>query len=200
MAALIAGIAGMIGAVAGALAAGIAAIRGAGIGAEVTAAATRQQVRDQANLERDQWFRHQRQAAFTEFLQVYERWLDASRDLGKHIEQPGWQEMRAETEAVRERLLIAADEVQRAEVAVKIVIPADNLLRQAVEDSLVVMQRRLVTAPQTILFGNLVTAEMGSRAATQLATRYNEFYRQAYAVLRGEPPPVPGAPRPVPGE
>ncbi|MFE3549961.1 hypothetical protein ACFXN2_14925 [Streptomyces kronopolitis] len=67
-AALIAGVAGMIGALGGAIAGAIGAVRGARVGAERTAEATRQQVRDQATAEHGHWLRQQRQAAYSSFI------------------------------------------------------------------------------------------------------------------------------------
>jgi hypothetical protein len=70
-AAVIAGIAGLVGVVVGALAGGHAAVRGARIGAEVNAAAVRAQVRDQAALAQQQWVRQERQKACLQVMDVY---------------------------------------------------------------------------------------------------------------------------------
>ena len=67
-AALIAGMAGMIGALGGALAGGVAAVRGARVGAETTAAAALQQIQDQAVTEHQQWLRGQRQQAYSALI------------------------------------------------------------------------------------------------------------------------------------
>ncbi|GFN05590.1 hypothetical protein ACTFBT_20695 [Streptomyces microflavus] len=67
-AALIAGLAGALGALGGALTGGIAAVRGARIGAETAAVAARQQVQDQAATEHAHWLRERRQETYGIFL------------------------------------------------------------------------------------------------------------------------------------
>lgn len=67
-AALIAGMAGMVGALGGALAGGVAAVRGARVGAETTAAAALQQIQDQAVTEHQRWLREQRQQAYSALI------------------------------------------------------------------------------------------------------------------------------------
>ncbi|MGW5527434.1 hypothetical protein [Streptomyces xanthochromogenes] len=68
MAAVIAGLAGTFGALGGAVAGGIAAVRGSRIGAETGARALRQQVQDQAEIERAHWLREQRRAAYSTYI------------------------------------------------------------------------------------------------------------------------------------
>lgn len=70
IAAVIAGAAGMVGALGGAVAGGLAAIRGARVGAETGAKALRDQVRDQAATEHAHWLREQRRAAYTQFISI----------------------------------------------------------------------------------------------------------------------------------
>jgi hypothetical protein len=70
-AAVIAGSVGLVGAVVGALVGGLAAVRGARIGAETNAAAVREQVRDQAALELQQWVRQERQKACLQVMDMY---------------------------------------------------------------------------------------------------------------------------------
>ncbi|TLQ43423.1 hypothetical protein [Streptomyces marianii] len=72
MAAFIAGMAGMVGALGGALVGGVAAVRGARIGAEKAAEAVRQQVQDQASVDHDHWLRQQRLEAYTMLLGAYD--------------------------------------------------------------------------------------------------------------------------------
>ncbi|MEU6340665.1 hypothetical protein ABZ883_06910 [Streptomyces sp. NPDC046977] len=79
MAALIAGVAGMVGALGGAVAGGIAAVRGARIGAERTAEATRQQVQDQAAAEHGHWLREQRRDAYASFIAATQAVTDAAK-------------------------------------------------------------------------------------------------------------------------
>lgn len=67
-AALIAGMAGMSGALGGALIGGIAAVRGARVGAETTAAAALQQIQDQAATEHQHWLREQRQQTYSALI------------------------------------------------------------------------------------------------------------------------------------
>ncbi|MFJ7100505.1 MULTISPECIES: hypothetical protein [Streptomyces] len=71
-AALIAGLAGTVGAVAGAVVGAVAAVRGARIGAEKAAETARQQVRDQASIDHEHWLRQQRIEAYSEFLTAYD--------------------------------------------------------------------------------------------------------------------------------
>ncbi|MGI5427933.1 hypothetical protein [Streptomyces sp. CA-179760] len=81
VAALIAGLAGMAGALGGAVAGAVGAVRGAKVGAEKTAEATRQQVKDQALAEHGHWLREQRQAAYSAFIaanQAVERAADTA--------------------------------------------------------------------------------------------------------------------------
>lgn len=81
MAALIAGLTGMAGALGGAVAGAIGAVRGAKVGAERTAEATRQQVQDQAVAEHSHWLRQQRQTAYSAFIaanQAAERAAEAA--------------------------------------------------------------------------------------------------------------------------
>ncbi|WP_432110291.1 hypothetical protein [Streptomyces sp. AA1529] len=68
VAALIAGAAGMVGALGGSIAGGLAAIRGAKIGAMSSAEATRRQVQDQSMAEHSHWLRSKRADAYSEFL------------------------------------------------------------------------------------------------------------------------------------
>jgi hypothetical protein len=68
VAALIAGLAGMAGALGGAVAGGMAAVRGAKIGAENAADVARQQTKDQATVEHQHWIREQRQQAYVAFM------------------------------------------------------------------------------------------------------------------------------------
>jgi len=68
LAAVIAGVAGTIGAFGGAVAGGLAAVRGARVGAETSAQALRDQVRDQAATEHAHWLREQRKVAYTLFI------------------------------------------------------------------------------------------------------------------------------------
>ncbi|MFF8448625.1 hypothetical protein ACF06Q_13085 [Streptomyces leeuwenhoekii] len=79
VAAFVAGIAGMVGALGGAVAGGIAAVRGARIGAEKTAEATRQAVRDQATAEHGHWLRGQRRDAYASFITATQAVTDASK-------------------------------------------------------------------------------------------------------------------------
>ncbi|MGC9538051.1 hypothetical protein [Streptomyces sp. UG1] len=71
-AALIAGLAGLVGALGGAIVGAVAAVRGARIGAEQAAETARQQVRDQASVDHDHWLRQQRLEAYTRFLAGYD--------------------------------------------------------------------------------------------------------------------------------
>ncbi|WP_158761681.1 hypothetical protein [Streptomyces sp. NRRL S-146] len=71
-AALIAGLAGTVGAVAGAVVGAVAAVRGARIGAEKAAETARQQVQDQASIDHEHWLRQQRIEAYSEFLAAYD--------------------------------------------------------------------------------------------------------------------------------
>jgi hypothetical protein len=83
-AALIAGLAGTVGAVAGAVVGAVAAVRGARIGAEKAAETARQQVQDQASIDHEHWLRQQRIEAYSEFLTAYdESALIASRTIKK---------------------------------------------------------------------------------------------------------------------
>nr|WP_167532254.1 hypothetical protein [Streptomyces collinus] len=79
VAAFVAGIAGMVGALGGAVAGGVAAVRGARIGAEKTAEATRQAVHDQAAAEHGHWLREQRRDAFASFITAAQVVTDASK-------------------------------------------------------------------------------------------------------------------------
>ncbi|MFI6288360.1 hypothetical protein ACIBCM_27040 [Streptomyces sp. NPDC051018] len=74
VAALIAGLAGTIGALGGGLIAGTAAIRGARTAGE----AVRQQVRDQAVVEHRQWLRGQRQQAYAGAVRAVEAFIAAA--------------------------------------------------------------------------------------------------------------------------
>ncbi|WP_158933502.1 hypothetical protein [Streptomyces sp. NRRL S-1868] len=101
VAALIAGLAGMAGALGGAVAGAIGAVRGARVGAEKTAEATRQQVRDQAKAEHGHWLRQQRQAAYSAFIvatQGVERAADA---VLRSTPSPRW---RDEVESLVQRM------------------------------------------------------------------------------------------------
>jgi hypothetical protein len=71
-AALMAGLAGTVGAVAGAVVGAIAAVRGARIGAEKAAETARQQVQDQASIEHEHWLRQQRIEAYSDLLTAYD--------------------------------------------------------------------------------------------------------------------------------
>lgn len=79
IAALVAGVTGMVGALGGAVAGGVAAVRGARIGAERTAEATRQQVQDQAAAEHGHWLREQRRDAYASFITATQAVTDASK-------------------------------------------------------------------------------------------------------------------------
>ncbi|MDI9834852.1 hypothetical protein [Streptomyces sp. KAU_LT] len=74
-AALIAGFAGLLGALGGAAIGAIAAVRGARIGAEKAAEAARQQVRDQASVDHHHWLRQQRLEAYAALLAVYDAYV-----------------------------------------------------------------------------------------------------------------------------
>ncbi|MFJ6433896.1 hypothetical protein [Streptomyces sp. NPDC091416] len=79
VAALVAGIVGMVGALGGAVAGGVAAVRGARIGAEKTGEATRQAVQDQAAAEHGHWLREQRRDAYASFITATQAVTDASK-------------------------------------------------------------------------------------------------------------------------
>ncbi|MEV5346891.1 hypothetical protein [Streptomyces achromogenes] len=79
VAAFVAGIAGMVGALGGAVAGGVAAVRGARIGAERTAEATRQAVQDQAAVEHGHWLREQRRDAYASFITAAQAVTDAAK-------------------------------------------------------------------------------------------------------------------------
>ncbi|MCC9686877.1 hypothetical protein [Streptomyces sp. MNU103] len=74
LAAVIAGVAGTVGALGGGLIAGIAAVRGA----RATGEAVRQQVRDQAEVEHRQWLRGQRQQAYADTIHALEMFLSVA--------------------------------------------------------------------------------------------------------------------------
>jgi hypothetical protein len=71
VAAVIAGVAGMVGALGGAVAGGIAAVRGARIGAEKTSAALLKQTQDQAEIEHRHWAREHRRSACSQLMEHY---------------------------------------------------------------------------------------------------------------------------------
>ncbi|MFD3495396.1 hypothetical protein ACFWWB_33300 [Streptomyces sp. NPDC058690] len=70
VAALVAGIVGMIGALGGAIAGGYAAVRGARIGARNAAEVTRQQVKDQAAANHAQWLTDLRRAKYSALVRT----------------------------------------------------------------------------------------------------------------------------------
>ncbi|MEU6301690.1 hypothetical protein [Streptomyces chartreusis] len=71
LAAVVAGVVGMVGALGGSIAGGIGAVRGARIGAERTASALLQQTQDQADIEHRHWAREQRRLACTQIMDLY---------------------------------------------------------------------------------------------------------------------------------
>lgn len=79
IAALVAGLTGMVGALGGAVAGGVAAVRGARIGAEKAFEAGRQQVQDQAAVELSHWLREQRREAYVSFIREIQVVIDAAK-------------------------------------------------------------------------------------------------------------------------
>lgn len=71
LAALIAGVAGTVGALGGAIAGGVGAVRGARIGAEKTADALHKQTQDQAEIEHRHWAREQRRLACSNAMEAH---------------------------------------------------------------------------------------------------------------------------------
>jgi hypothetical protein len=101
VAVLIAGLAGMAGALGGAVAGAIGAVRGARIGAEKTAETTRQQVKDQAMVEHGHWLRQQRQAAYSAFIAATQE-VEAAADAAM-VSTPGSQSQ-TKRDALREEI------------------------------------------------------------------------------------------------
>ena len=87
LSALIAGIAGMVGALGGAVAGGIAAVRGARIGAEKALDAVKIQVREQADAEHRHWVRQQRHQTCSLILQKMTQLFDSLSDVSIEIQQ-----------------------------------------------------------------------------------------------------------------
>jgi hypothetical protein len=85
MAALIAGLAGTVGALGGAFIGALAAVRGARIGAERAAETARQQVQDQASVDHEHWLRQQRVEAYTAFLAGYDECTKITHQTRKKI-------------------------------------------------------------------------------------------------------------------
>ncbi|MFG2889297.1 hypothetical protein [Streptomyces sp. NPDC048248] len=77
IAAVIAGVAGMVGALGGAATGGLAAVRGARIGAEKTSAALLKQTQDQAEIEHRHWAREHRRQACSQLMEQYAGMLGA---------------------------------------------------------------------------------------------------------------------------
>ncbi|MEV8334302.1 hypothetical protein [Streptomyces niveus] len=135
-AALIAAIAGMVGALGGAAVGGIAAVRGARLGAEKSAEATRQQVKDQAVVEHLHWLRQERREACVELLTSSEELVSALWQIWELVEplvdeaEPGQPII---TPEMRTRLT-TADEVHDACLAAKMrlfLLGPDDLLETA---------------------------------------------------------------------
>jgi len=79
IAAVLAGVAGLIGAGIG----GIAAVLGARIGAETVARATSLEVRDQATVDHEHWLRGERLEAYKELLAAYDEYAIAASNVGR---------------------------------------------------------------------------------------------------------------------
>ncbi|GAB2915543.1 hypothetical protein [Streptomyces mayteni] len=82
IAAVLAGIAGLLGAAIG----GFAATRGARIGAETAARASAQQVRDQAQVDHEHWLRGQRLEAWRALLASYDGYAIAASNMTRVLE------------------------------------------------------------------------------------------------------------------
>ncbi|MFD8308113.1 hypothetical protein ACFV29_38145 [Streptomyces sp. NPDC059690] len=97
LAAVLAALVGLVGAVGGAAIGGMAATRGARVGAETAARATARQVQDQAAVDHMHWLRGQRLQAYQDLLAAYDAYSDAvkaveqwaSREAGDAGRRPG---------------------------------------------------------------------------------------------------------------
>ncbi|MEU5243430.1 hypothetical protein AB0G81_04820 [Streptomyces asoensis] len=111
IAAVFAGIAGMVGALGGAVAGGVAAVRGARLGAEKTSAALLKQTQDQAEIEHRHWAREHRRQACSQLMEQYAGILEALANAERSL----WREevLTVEQNQAIDTLIVATTPVSR---------------------------------------------------------------------------------------
>ncbi|MFE3433045.1 hypothetical protein [Streptomyces sp. NPDC059171] len=127
VAAAVAGVAGMLGALGGALAGGAAAVRGAKIGAETAAQASRQVVEDQASADHAHWLREQRQQGYSNLLTEAQNFRHAAHTIITALFVDHWRESQlGEVEECARRLREVGNSV--ALVGPDIVLQAQSMV------------------------------------------------------------------------